>query len=174
MYVLRKGLGPLHSYSFRMGLEPSILLDREGSGSLGLGIFLLGKLVIESMWLPGFLANLDDPSWELFFFLSPLIMVQWMAGYLKGIDPIGNTGPIFHFHQQYQQKARGKLNKLGLKHFLLIRAMDISQHVQREYEQPSKPPFARMVQAVIFVKIHEIQSASLCETGVLSKMENYY
>ena len=37
LYVLRKGL-PLYSYSFRMGLEPSILFDREGSGSLGLDI----------------------------------------------------------------------------------------------------------------------------------------
>ena len=34
MYVLRKGI-PLYSYFFWMGLEPSILFDREGSGSLG-------------------------------------------------------------------------------------------------------------------------------------------
>ena len=28
--------------------------------------------------------------------LSPIIMVQWkMAGYLKGNDPIGDTGPHF-------------------------------------------------------------------------------
>ena len=31
----KEGL-PLHSYSFRMGLEPSILFDREGSGFLGI------------------------------------------------------------------------------------------------------------------------------------------
>ena len=30
-------MGPLHSYSFRMGLEPSIRFDREGSGFLGHG-----------------------------------------------------------------------------------------------------------------------------------------
>ena len=32
----KKGIIPIHSYSFRMGLEPSILFDREGSGFLGL------------------------------------------------------------------------------------------------------------------------------------------
>ena len=31
----KEGITPIHSYSFRMGLEPSILLYREGSGSLG-------------------------------------------------------------------------------------------------------------------------------------------
>ena len=32
----RKGLGPLHSYSIRMGLEPEKSYSREGSGFLGI------------------------------------------------------------------------------------------------------------------------------------------
>ena len=31
----KKGITPIHSYSFRMGLEPTILFDREGFGFLG-------------------------------------------------------------------------------------------------------------------------------------------
>ncbi len=33
----KKGIGPLHSYSFRMGLEPENSYSREGSGFLGVG-----------------------------------------------------------------------------------------------------------------------------------------
>ena len=33
------GLGPLHSYSFRMGLEPEKSYSRDGSGFLGNGPF---------------------------------------------------------------------------------------------------------------------------------------
>ncbi len=37
LYVrLERGLGPLHSYSFRMGLEPKTSSSREGSGFLGI------------------------------------------------------------------------------------------------------------------------------------------
>ena len=40
MSVLKGTIGrPLHSYSFRMGLEASILFDREGSGFLGISVF---------------------------------------------------------------------------------------------------------------------------------------
>ena len=34
---------PLHSYSFRMGLEASILFDRDGSGFLGISVFFFRR-----------------------------------------------------------------------------------------------------------------------------------
>ena len=33
-----KGISPIHSYSFRMGLEPEKSYSREGSGSLGMDV----------------------------------------------------------------------------------------------------------------------------------------
>ena len=37
-----KGITPIHSYSFQMGLEPAKSYDREGSGVLGVGGFHVG------------------------------------------------------------------------------------------------------------------------------------
>ena len=39
-----KGITPIHSYSFWMGLEPEKSYSREGSGLLGINGVILGPL----------------------------------------------------------------------------------------------------------------------------------